>query len=371
MADEPQKNGMKIGLVNNAWRGTGIGRYVFDLFLQLEKDGRNIDMLFLRTKREFGYQNPKIFNINAPIKNSTIANYVYFPSKIPKGYEIYHISNETIAKCVKGRQRSVVTCAALLPFISNGNGLLKNFIERRQLSFLKQANGIISLSKSLKRQITERLDIDPKLIDVVYPGINHNTFKPRDKVSARKKFNLPLDKKIVLHVGTEEPRKNVNTYLQALPMIIKDVPNLLFVRVGWQSPSNKKIIKENGLDNYVRYMDIPTSQVHEIYAAADLFVFPSIYEGLSLPPLEAMASGIPVIAANADANLEGIGDGGIIIDKYDVSTFAQWTVKILTDEKMALSLQKRAVDFSSRFTWEHAADETWKVYEKVMQENPR
>ena len=356
---------MKVGFVNNAWRGTGVGRYAFDLFTQYKQMKKDFNMLYINSKFSFGLDDELIKIIKSSIKNATFSNFFIYPGKILSSYDVYHVSNETIAKCCKGR-KSVLTIAALLPFISNKDSFLKKLMEKMQLANAKNAERIITFANATKDHISKELKIDQEKIKVVYPGVNHDLFKPRDKTESRKKYNLPLDKKIILHVGTEEPRKNVETFLKALPELVKSFPDILFVRVGWQSQSCKEIIEKNNLQNFVKYMDIPTQVVHEIYNAADLFVFPSYYEGFNFTLAEALSSGLPTVTANISANPEVVGDASILVDPYDPKGFSDGTSKILTDHVLAKKLSKDALQQADKFQWSKSAEETWKTYEELI-----
>ena len=355
---------MKVALVNNAWRGTGVGRYVFELFNEYTRLKKKISMLYINNKFPFGLDDKKIKDIYSPIKNALISNFFIYPYKIPKGYDIYHVSNETIAKCCNKRN-SVLTIAALLPFIQNRDNLLKRTLEKIQLSNATRAEKIITFSEATKNHICQELKLENKKVEVVYPGVNHSLFRLRSKIKIREKYGLPKDKKIILHVGTEEPRKNVGTILSALPRIIKEVPDVLFIRVGWQSLACKDIIEKYHLKDNVKYMDINTKYVHEIYNAADVFVFPSYYEGFNFTLAEAISSGLPVVASDIPVNYEVVGRSSLFCGPFDIEGFERNIVKVLSDYKLAYRLSKVGIRRSSIFTWERAAGQTWKIYENL------
>ena len=111
---------------------------------------------------------------------------------------------------------------------------------------------------------------------------------------------------------------------------------------------------------------IPDEDLPAIYSGADLFVFPSLYEGFGLPPLEAMACGTPVVCSNAASLPEVVGDAAIMVDPYDVEGLAQAMRRVLADRDLQEDLRQRGLERAKLFSWEKTARETMQVYEKVL-----
>ena len=104
------------------------------------------------------------------------------------------------------------------------------------------------------------------------------------------------------------------------------------------------------------------------YNAADLFVYPSLYEGFGLPPLEAMACGCPVITSNTSSLPEVVGDAGIMVDPHDVDALADAMERVLTDESLREDMRRRGLERAKRFSWQRSAREMWDIYEEVYHE---
>jgi glycosyltransferase involved in cell wall biosynthesis len=110
---------------------------------------------------------------------------------------------------------------------------------------------------------------------------------------------------------------------------------------------------------------LPTDELRSLYSYADLFVYPSLYEGFGLPPLEAMVCGAPVITSNSSSFPEVVGDAALQIDPQDPDALADAVKAVLEDESLAAALRARGFDRAKRFSWERAARETLEVYREV------
>ncbi len=139
----------------------------------------------------------------------------------------------------------------------------------------------------------------------------------------------------------------------------------LVIAGAWDSryPEPRQQVEALELENAVRFLGpVPEADLPALYSGATLFVFPSLYEGFGLPPLEAMACGTPVIASNASSLPEVVGEAGILIDPHDVRALTEAMRRALTDEQLRKELQIKGLDRAKQFTWERAAQETLEVY---------
>ncbi|MCL4519598.1 MAG: glycosyltransferase family 4 protein, partial [Thaumarchaeota archaeon] len=124
-------------------------------------------------------------------------------------------------------------------------------------------------------------------------------------------------------------------------------------------------------DRIVQLLAVSEENLRLLYNIADVLVFPSFYEGFGLPPLEAMASGTPVVCAKKASLPEMVGEGGILLDPTDIKGFADAIASILTDETLKADLSRRGLQRAKRFTWERCAEEMLAVYESLHSENKR
>jgi glycosyltransferase involved in cell wall biosynthesis len=175
-----------------------------------------------------------------------------------------------------------------------------------------------------------------------------------------------LDRPVVLHVGSCEPRKNIEAILFALEGIRDLDP--MFVQVGGRfSQSQLKIIEEHELVSHV--IQIPPARGVELcfwYQSADVFAFPSLYEGFGMPVLEAMASELPVVTSNATSLPEAAGEAAIQVKPNDHAGLADAIRSVLSSEPLRSEMKKKGLQHCAEFTWERSARETAAVYKQLV-----
>lgn len=360
-----------ILLINNKAKTTGIGGYSFSLYENLRKvTNRNIDFITLKSSSEDEGSPVKAF----PQNIKKLANHFGFLPKISHSYKVYHLLNPNLGILLSKLHPSVVTVHDVSVFkrdvskdiLTKSYGFEFPLLLGIQLnmSFIKNADRILCLSNYTKNDLISVLGIENKRVVVSYPGIDRELFKPRDKLLTRKRLSLPLGKRIILHVGTDEPRKNTKTLIDALYTVKKKMPDILFVKIGGMREATRKLILERGLnDSVIYHKKVP--DVASFYNAADLFVFPSYYEGFGYPAAEAMASGCPVIAADSSSVTEVVGKGGILLPPFGVTAFHEAIVQVLSDSNKQNVMIKEGLEQVKKFDWKTCAETTLETYETL------
>jgi len=245
------------------------------------------------------------------------------------------------------------------------------FLKLMMPRFLRAADHIIAVSEHTKRDAERLYGIDPAKMTVIHEGV-HPRFRPVTDLAAlepvRRKYNLP--EQYILHVSTIEPRKNLSTLLDALSALKPEFPDLKLVLVGkkgWLYEPFFEKLAASGLESevvfpgFVAEEDLPAA-----YQLATVFAFPSFYEGFGLGPLEALASGVPVVCSNASSLPEVVGDAALLFPPTDTAALVAALRRVLADEALRRALRQRGPEWASRFTWERAARETLAVYERVI-----
>ncbi len=364
---------MKIGLINDYPPTTGIGNYAFSLFPELQKIKEDVDMLYLQYKEPLNFKDDRIRVLKTPFRlplfTRTLNWYYYFPKKIPEGYDVYHVSSQYLSKVAKYRKPCVVSCMDIFPAILEQDYPYPlRFMLKKALQYLREANTIIAISEYSKKLLVDRLNIPESKVHVVHLGVSTEIFKPMKKEEARRKVGLPENSKIILHVGSEEPRKNIPALISAFNELQKNIPGVLLLRVGEKRSTTQELIRKLMLEKKVRYhQNISKEELALLYNAADLFVFPSFNEGFGLPVLEAMACGIPVVSSNRASLPEVVGDGGIMIDPFDVKTLSSAVYGVLINKNLVHKMIKKGLERAKFFSWERTALNTLKIYEEVCQ----
>jgi glycosyltransferase involved in cell wall biosynthesis len=187
------------------------------------------------------------------------------------------------------------------------------------------------------------------------------------------RYGLTDDQRYVISVGSDEPRKNLSNVWRALRLVRGRFPEVVLLKVGrGYNPAArdelKRLAAQLRIQKAIRYFDeVPEHDLPLFYAAAELLVMPSLYEGFGLPALEAMASGIPVVVSDRAALPEVVGrDSGILVDPSDVAGLARAIVKLLEDRALAMRLGARGRARARLFTWEAMVNKTIDVYRRAI-----
>lgn len=241
---------------------------------------------------------------------------------------------------------------------------------------LRRATVLLTDSEFVKDEVVETFGIDPHRIQTIPLGVE-KLFRPRSAQEIRPLLenNRLTYGKYLLAVGTLEPRKNLSLALQAyarLPEHVrKHYPLVLVGMKGWLTSSLEIQLAPMLQSGEVKQLGYLTRQelAHVISGATSL-VYPSVYEGFGLPPLEAMASGVPVIASNVSSIPEVVGDTGILIDTSDVAAATDAMRLLIDDSDLRDNLASRALERSKNFTWERCIDRTIQSYYRAIDARP-
>jgi len=247
-------------------------------------------------------------------------------------------------------------------------------LQMRKHRFVQEeADTVVAISEATKRDVVTHLGISPERVHVVHGGVSP-TFRPIEDRQALMQALAPLGlvpEEYILYVGTIEPRKNlvrlVEAYDKMCGMLQPPAPKLVLAGpVGWHFREVFARIETLGLRETVIYLKRVTSEIlPALYNGAMLFVYPSLYEGFGLPPLEAMACGVPVVASNISSLPEVVGDAGVLIDPTDAQALADVMASLCKDVGWRSDLAIRGLSRAGSFSWEQAAREMLAVYRQV------
>jgi glycosyltransferase involved in cell wall biosynthesis len=236
----------------------------------------------------------------------------------------------------------------------------------------RRATHVITYSASTAQDLTRFFAVPGKKISVVFPGVDA-AYRPvrDDSVLADFKRQRGLPHRFILFVGTLEPRKNLVTLLRAFAQFRRrmedDYKLVLGGGKGWLHRPLFAAIEELQLEDDVLLPGfIPEEELPLWYNAADVFVYPSVYEGFGLPPLEAMACGTPVIVSDASSLPEVVGDAGILVDPHRPHDWADALSLLCQNANRREALAQQGVERAKEFTWTRMARETIRVYRHVL-----
>ncbi len=237
---------------------------------------------------------------------------------------------------------------------------------------VRQANHVIAISESTRQDLIELYHTPPAKISVLYPGLTPQ-FKPSSPQNAPAAIETTLrqtyglgQSPFILSVGTVQPRKNYQRLIQAFAELVDEPSELLLVIVGgagWQAEPIYQTVEQLGLSQRVRFLGyVSDAELSQLYRMAQVFAYPSLYEGFGLPALEALACGTPVVAANTTALPEVVGQAGLLVDPLDVAALRDALQRLLTDESLRQTLIARGYVQADKFSWTRTAQELVRLY---------
>lgn len=241
------------------------------------------------------------------------------------------------------------------------------YLKRLSLS-VQEAKRVIAVSENTKNDLMEFTKVPEEKIRVI-PEAPRKEFRRIEDAEMIKKIKRKynLNQKYILSVCTLEPRKNLKNLIRSFSQLKDDMKkeySLVIVgKKGWLYNEIFEEIKNLKLHDRVKIIGyVPENHVPVLMNGAEVFVYPSIYEGFGLPPLEAMACGIPVISSNSSSLPEVIGDAGILFNPYDTDELTEKLSCLLSSESLKKEMSIKGEQRARLFSWEKTAKETLKVY---------
>lgn len=242
--------------------------------------------------------------------------------------------------------------------------------ERHFLHSLDRSAHVITDTETVRREVIEAFSVSPDAVTAIPLGVESRfcAHNERDLASLRA-FGLTPGG-YGLCVSTLEPRKKIAELIRAWAELPSELrfrfPLVLVGGSGWENDTLHEEIEEAAGQGWLRHLGFVNEQsLGELYAGSALFIYPSIYEGFGLPPVEAMASGVPVIVADRSCLPEVCGDAALYVDPDDIGAFAQGIEDGLTNHEWRSRAVTKGLERASEFSWTRCIDETIAVYRKV------
>jgi len=282
---------------------------------------------------------------------------------IPKKIDIWHATYPL--PIIISRSKKITTIADLIPLRLPYTTLDdKPSYYRNIKDSIKESAIIITISEHSKKDILDTFDVGSDKIYVTYPPITLRSL-PTDEEKKSiflKKYDLLLNQ-YILFVGAIEPRKNVGRLIDAYSMIDTDMPLIIAGKKAWlwEDEINGRNFKNVRLLEYV-----PTEDLRYLYSGAYCFVFPSLYEGFGLPPLEAMTFGCPVITSKVSSLPEVCGDAALYVNPHDIYEIKEKIEDLLNNPKLRHKLSKAGQERAKIFSMENYMKQLYEAYSKVL-----
>jgi glycosyltransferase involved in cell wall biosynthesis len=383
-------SGLDAGFKSHAHRG--IGRYVRELnsfFRGHAFDGKSgVDVgYFNHTSFMTGRLVKPLLSV-LPAGVNTVRQQILFPlqlSTVPTAtFDFVHFPAHMDAPSWS-LKRCIITVLDLIPLIlkdlylpEKGNFRF-HFARWLEINAIKNAALILAISENTKKDLHRLLSIPEERIMVTPLGVDprfHSAALIHPEAVLRERYKIPLDRPIILYVGGIDQRKNYRSLIITLRNLLANwssssLPPPLLVMAGnisgdQQFPKLERLIRESQLeDSVVLTGFVPDQDLLQLYSISSVFFFPSLYEGFGLPPLEAMAAGLPVVSSNTSCMPEILGEAAVQIDPLDHGCASKEIFELLNDPQKSALYRQRGKKRAEAYTWERTGQLTLQAYQQA------
>jgi glycosyltransferase involved in cell wall biosynthesis len=371
---------VRIGIDARKLHDFGIGTYIRNLLRQLARmDDRTEYVVFCRPedREALATLGENFRAIPETAGNYSVAEQLRIPLALQRErVTLFHAPHYVLPPLV--RCRSVVTihdCIHLMFPQYLPNRFAFGYARTSIGLAARRATRVLTVSESSKRDILRFVDTEPEKIDVIYNAYDERfAIDPAEEDVVRVRERYQLQDEFVLYAGNVKPHKNLERLIEAFQIVRKrGLDHLKLVMIGDEISKYtalRRAVHRHQLHKYVRFLGyLPEETLAVMYRLAGVFVFPSLYEGFGLPPLEAMASGTPVVTSNVSSLPEVAGDAAILVDPYDPHAIADGIYRVLTDADLRRSLRRKGVARAGQFSWEQSVRRVRKIYNEVASLN--
>jgi len=285
--------------------------------------------------------------------------------------DLFHFPNFDMAPVRRGRRVVTIHDLSFLLHPECAEEGNRAYLERAVPRAIRQADFVVVDSANTQNDVICLLDADPARVEVVYPAVDEH-FRPIADEDAlaqmREKYNLHFP--FILNQNVVEPRKNLPRLIEAYARLRRDlgIEHRLVIGggLGWLYEPVFQAVEEHSLGDSVVFLGyVSDADLPLLYNLADLFVYPSLYEGFGIPPLEAMACGTPVVTSNTSSLPEAVGDAGLMVRPTDVEGLAEAMAQVLTNPTMRADLSRRGLERAKLFTWQASAEKVLSIYRRL------
>jgi len=322
---------MRVAIDARKLHDFGIGTYIRNLLRHLARIDHDTEFVLLCTEADLGVAaqlGPNFRSVLEPAPNYSIREQIHVPWVLRRERpDLFHAPHYVLPAAI--HCNSVVTihdCIHLMFPQYLPNRMAYAYARAQMWTAAHRSDCILTVSDASKRDILHLFNIPPEKIVVVYNAIDaHFSVTPHPDAVARVRERYQLDHRFLLYVGNIKPHKNLVRLIEAFSELrTGDLEDLKLLIIGDEIsklPALRHAVHRHKLHKHVRFLGyVPDDQLAVLYRLAAVFVFPSLYEGFGLPPLEAMASGTPVVVSNVSSLPEVVGDAAVLVDPHDIDS---------------------------------------------------
>lgn len=234
-----------------------------------------------------------------------------------------------------------------------------------------RASRILTVSEASKKDILRFFGVPSERVTVIYNAIDERFYdEPSEDQMVKVRERYQLHDRFLMYAGNVKPHKNIERLIDAFVLLRKKGRDDLKLLITGSEISRyatlRRAVHRHNLHQHVRFLGYQSEEtLAALYRLAEVFVFPSLYEGFGLPPLEAMASGTPVVVSNVSSLPEVVGDGGLLVNPYDPQAIADGVAKVLDDDQLRRDLTARGLVRARAFSWAESVKRIRQIYQDV------
>jgi glycosyltransferase involved in cell wall biosynthesis len=367
---------MRVAIDARKLHDFGIGTYIRNLLRHLARIDHDTEFVLLCTEADLGVAaqlGPNFRSVLEPAPNYSVREQIHVPWVLRRERpDLFHAPHYVLPAAI--HCNSVVTihdCIHLMFPRYLPNRMAYAYARAQMWTAAHRSDCILTVSDASKRDILHLFNIPPEKIVVVYNAIDaHFSVAPPPDAVARVRERYQLDHRFLLYVGNIKPHKNLVRLIEAFSELrTGDLEDLKLLIIGDEIsklPALRLAVHRHKLHKHVRFLGyVPDDQLAVLYRLAAVFVFPSLCEGFGLPPLEAMASGTPVVVSNVSSLPEVVGDAAVLVDPHDIDSIVDGLRCVLTNPARAEDMRRKGLERSREFSWERSVARTLEVYKRI------
>lgn len=289
---------------------------------------------------------------------------IYFNNKP----EISHFFNFIVPERVSGKTITTIHDMVYMLYPETMNSVNYRIFKKHFARSCREADAIVTVSQNSRKEIYELMNVPLDKIYVTYNAVDTSIYYPqKDKDLIRRKYDI--DSPYILYLGTLEPRKNIPVLIKAFHSVSHKLSGIKLVIAGgrgWKSDNVFSLVDDLAMTEKVIFTGyVAEEDKPALYSCAEVFVFPSLYEGFGIPPLEAMACGTPVICSNTSSLPEVTGDAGVLIDPSNEEELAYEIERLMDDRSERETLSHKGIIQAGKFRWKDSAQTILDIYQDL------
>ena len=370
---------MRVAIDVRKLHDFGIGTYVRNLLRQLSQLDHDSEYVLLCRSEDRAVVEELGENFRAVTESSgqySLGEQISVPLRLclasPHLFHTPHYVLPVLTPC-----RSIVTihdCIHLIFPEYLRNRMAHTYARAMFWTAAHRASRILTVSEASKRDILRFFGVADEKVTVIHNAIDDRFYKePPEEHIVRVRERYQLSDRFLMYAGNVKPHKNLERLIDAFVLLREKKGNadLRLLITGSEISKYailRRAVHRYNLHKYVRFLGYQTERtLATLYRLADVFVFPSLYEGFGLPPLEAMASGTPVVVSRASSLPEVVGDSGVLVNPYDPISIADGVQTVLADNNFTEDLKKRGLARARTFSWAKSIERIHRIYQEVAE----